>query len=583
MRQKMLTNDQMLFLQSEKQLLTDALLKLDGLGLSEESMEALRRALLQLDELFLLVVVGEFNAGKSAMINALLGETVLKEGVTPTTSRVTLLRYGEERTEQIVNNGFAIVTHPVPFLEVINIVDSPGTNAIIREHELLTNEYVPRSDLVLFATSADRPLTESERQFMQKILAWGKKLTLVVNKADILDTPQAKTEVRSFVMDHVIQILGFVPELFLVSARLAQQAQKQTDPAEKARLKAESGFEALERYITETLDDKKRLELKLRNPLGVLENLSNLAEANNLAQIEDLLEDNTLVDQIETVIRQYEKELRAEVPPRLAEVENILQRFELRGQEFFDDTFRLTNITTLAKAEKVKEKFEKEVVADVSGEVDEKVHNLIDWLVDKDLHTWYQVAGALDRRQAASNRDLPAGGENPHISKRAELISSVGSTIKRIINDYDHQKEADQLNDMVKDTLAQTALLEVGALGIGALVATIITSRALDVTGIVAAGALAVLGLFVIPFKRKQAKEQFKQKMDELREKLMSTLRSAFTSEFEGSIKRLEDRVAPYTQYVHEERLRLEHENQILEELKQHRLTLQNKIDKIIA
>lgn len=43
MRQKMLTNDQMLFLQSEKQLLTDALLKLDGLGLSEESMQALAR------------------------------------------------------------------------------------------------------------------------------------------------------------------------------------------------------------------------------------------------------------------------------------------------------------------------------------------------------------------------------------------------------------------------------------------------------------------------------------------------------------------------------------------------------------
>lgn len=578
-----LNNEQFLFLQQEKQTLTESLLTLSELKLAPELIETLKQAILQLDEFFLLVTVGEFNAGKSALINALLGARVLKEGVTPTTARVTLVRYGDTEEEQIINDGFAIYTYPLPLLQHLNIVDSPGTNAIIREHEILTNEYVPRSDLVLFVTSADRPMTESERQFLQKILAWGKKIILVVNKADILEADRSINEVRGFVLDAARKILSEEPELFMVSAKLGQKAAQTNEPEVRTHLWAVSGLAALENYITHSLDDKKRLELKLRSPLGVLTNVNSQALANNEAQKQDLQADSQLVALIESAINNYERELQAEISPRLAEVESVLQRFELRGQEFFDDTFRLTNITTLAKAEKVKEKFEKEVVADVSGEVDEKVHNLIDWLVDKDLHTWYQVAGALDRRQAASNRDLPAGGENPHISKRAELISSVGSTIKRIINDYDHQKEADQLNDMVKDTLAQTALLEVGALGIGALVATIITSRALDVTGIVAAGALAVLGLFVIPFKRKQAKEQFKQKMDELREKLMSTLRSAFTSEFEGSIKRLEDRVAPYTQYVHEERSRLEHENQILEELKQHRLTLQNKIDKIIA
>src|SRR5712675_1987611 len=54
----------------------------------------LRQAELDLDELFLLVVVGEFNSGKSAFINALLGLRVLEEGVTPTTTRIGLLKYG---------------------------------------------------------------------------------------------------------------------------------------------------------------------------------------------------------------------------------------------------------------------------------------------------------------------------------------------------------------------------------------------------------------------------------------------------------------------------------------------------------
>ena len=51
----------------------------------------------QLDERFLLVVVGEFNAGKSAFINALVGSSFLVEGVTPTTAHLHVLRYGDTR------------------------------------------------------------------------------------------------------------------------------------------------------------------------------------------------------------------------------------------------------------------------------------------------------------------------------------------------------------------------------------------------------------------------------------------------------------------------------------------------------
>jgi len=187
MQGTMLSNEQMLFLQQEKQQLNIAKRILSDFNLPEKALNALGEAILQLDELFLIVVVGEYNAGKSALINALLGDHVLEEGVTPTTTRVTLVRWGEALSEQIVNEDFAIVTYPLELLKELNLIDSPGTNAIIRRHELLTTEYVPRSDLVLFTTSADRPLTESECQFLEKILAWGKKIVMVINKADILE------------------------------------------------------------------------------------------------------------------------------------------------------------------------------------------------------------------------------------------------------------------------------------------------------------------------------------------------------------------------------------------------------------
>ncbi|HOG77635.1 MAG TPA: dynamin family protein [Anaerolineaceae bacterium] len=550
MRQTLLTNDQLLHLQREKEVLNEALGRLSAFELPKDALGALEKAARQLDELFLIVVVGEFNSGKSALINALLGERVLREGVTPTTARVTLVRWGEKPGEQIVDEGFAIFTYPLEMLKELNIVDSPGTNAIIRQHEILTNEYVPRSDLVLFTTSADRPLTESERLFLEKILSWGKKIVLVVNKADILENQEAVEEVRSFVSQHTAGILGSEPELFVVSAKLGQKALLAESADQKTVLRAESGMDALETYITETLDDRARLGLKLNSPLGVAENVLRQAQELNQEQAKELEADTRLVTDLEGMLGAYDKALQSETAPRLAEVENVLQRFETRGQDFFDNTLRLTNIGNLTKSDKIKAKFEQEVLAEVPQEIDEKVRGMIDWLVDKDLNVWYQVMGALERRQAADRANLDGSHLSAQAERRKDLMESVGQTIRGIVNSYNRKKEAEELSAFVEGAVAQTALFEVGAVGLGALVATALFSSAMDVTGIVAAGTLAILGLFVIPYKRKQVKQSFKEKMEELRANLMSTLSGTFSRESELAIRRLNDKISPYTAEV---------------------------------
>ena len=74
-------------------------------GAASDDQAALAASMRQLDELFLLVVVGEFNAGKSAFINALLGQPVLEEGVTPTTAQIQLLRYGDAACRATTTDG----------------------------------------------------------------------------------------------------------------------------------------------------------------------------------------------------------------------------------------------------------------------------------------------------------------------------------------------------------------------------------------------------------------------------------------------------------------------------------------------
>ena len=84
--------------------------------------ESVRR----LDELFLIVVVGEFNAGKSSFINALIGRKVLEEGATPTTRRVQVLAYGPEPGTGTTRGGVDVVYAPVEALRDLHIVDTPG-------------------------------------------------------------------------------------------------------------------------------------------------------------------------------------------------------------------------------------------------------------------------------------------------------------------------------------------------------------------------------------------------------------------------------------------------------------------------
>jgi ribosome biogenesis GTPase A len=121
MRQTVLSDQQAQFLRDEKEALSGFQLAMAEFDLPREALDSLQKAILQLDELFLIVVVGEFNSGKSALINSLLGQKVLAEGVTPTTSRITLVKWSEQAAEKVVDENFSIYTYPLSLLIAIDL------------------------------------------------------------------------------------------------------------------------------------------------------------------------------------------------------------------------------------------------------------------------------------------------------------------------------------------------------------------------------------------------------------------------------------------------------------------------------
>lgn len=517
-----------------------------GPDVSTEDLRHFDEAREQLAGLFLLVIAGEFNSGKSSFINALLGERVLPEGVTPTTDRINLLRHGDEPGEELVEAYLLERRHPAELLRDLHIVDTPGTNAVIREHEELTRDFVPRSDLVLFVTSADRPFTESERGFLEQIRAWGKKIVFILNKIDLLTDAGERQQVIDFVRQNGEQLLGEPPLVFPVSARLAKDARATGDETGWAA----SGFAVVDDYLVNTLDQEERVRLKLLNPLNVGLTLAGRYKEVAFERLKLLADDVATLQNIDTQLGEYHQEMLRDFEPRLARLDVLLSDMELRGMNFFDERIRLNRVWQLRNTEDIRKDFERDVVGDTARQIDEEVGRVIDWIVGRNLRLWQDLGAYIDRRQMSRHRDVLIGEVGGGFDyNRQALLNSIGRTANEAVSSYNREAEARRLADEVSASSGYTLAAGAGV-GLGVLLTALVSGVAADITGILLATTLAITGLYVIPNKRRQAKEDFARKIRDLRTRLREALTRQVHTAIQDSTERVNESIAPYRRFV---------------------------------
>ena len=220
-------------------------------GLSELQGPNLARLIGKLREnRFNLVVLGAFKRGKSTLINALLGESLLPTAIVPLTSVVTVLGYGEhlnievlfhhgerekisqpELVEYITEKGNprnqkrvreVAITYPSDYLkDGVRVIDTPGVGSVYSHNTEVAFNYLPQVDAAIFVVTVDPPLSAAEQEFLKDIREYVHKLFVVLNKVDYVEEAQ-----RQEALEFTTQVLqaNLATEhvmIFPLSAKLA--------------------------------------------------------------------------------------------------------------------------------------------------------------------------------------------------------------------------------------------------------------------------------------------------------------------------------------------------------------------------
>jgi small GTP-binding protein len=573
----------------------DLLARAEG---AHEDIERLARLVNEMDELFLLVVAGEYNAGKSTFINALLGDEVFAMGDLPTTREISILRYGEPGPAKPSAKHTLIYHYPLDVLRDLEIVDTPGTNSLERMEEMVTRDFVPRADLVLFVTSLLQPLTASELDFLGLIRQWGKKVIFVVNGVDRRNSDEQIDRVREYIVREITKRLGGPePATWFVSSREALQARlaardgggggsgrgggrgdeggggeggdggsavdsaaaSSSDDVSLA-LDPRNEFPALERYLLETLRDNERVRLKLLSPVGVLRKVldGNLGILGTRLGV--MRDDSRVLGSVREQLDAYTAEMRTDAERYQIELRSVLNEVERRGRTWLENNIRIGNIKLLRNKDAVENRFRNEVVADSPREIEEVVHRMVDWTVKRNLRLWSAIFAELDAHMARLRESgaLAGHADSEFQYNREELFTRLRQPVEQRLGAFDAEREARGIVQSMRDALTQAFGVNVLAVGLGAVIVTVFTTMAIDITGILTATLFAIAGWLIIPARRRRLIRELEERIAKLSEDLSAILAAKFDEQLGRYRQQLLDVVQPYERFLEVERVKLE-------------------------
>lgn len=409
--------------ESEIRLLSDIGTTLGSLGENTEERQRLLDVAQDLrDMFFLVVVIGEFNAGKSTFVNSLLGDSLLPMGITPTTEAIELIRYGDvpNRTPVMREDGIREWVHPNTGAPGVAVVDTPGTGSVFQKHERTARSFLHRSDLVIFVISAKRAFAETERLYLELAKNYGKKVILVVNQIDLLQ-PKEQNEVRRFIEHQVEELLDMRPLLFMVSAKEALAAAKSGGPV----IGDPGGMEAVRAHLRGVFNEAPPAKQKLLSQLDMASRLVKDYQTTVQRKVELVQTDTNKVREVQQELDQQSVGLDAQLRGARAEIDKVFEGMRLRGMNFIDTNLSFRKIGRAPKREALQAEFQDVVIGRALRDVTEATNGYINAVIDNSRLYWRGVIDRLNQLRDLLDQELTGLDAGVYAEQREALQDAI--------------------------------------------------------------------------------------------------------------------------------------------------------------
>ena len=369
-----------------------ALCKLgENSGVNPARLAVLQNLMASLKDPFLFVVVGEVNAGKSTMLNALFGSDFCSSGPLPTTDRISFFKYGKEAHDFEVTDTLREIYRPEEFLKDFNIVDTPGTNSIESGHQQITEHFLPMADLVLFTFSVTNPWGASAWDLLDRIHhQWKKKIVFVLQQCD-LRTDEEVVAILDHLRKTAAHRFGQFFPTFAISARQAFLAK--TSGLQNEELWRASRFASVEQFISDVVESSEVRLTKLINAWrGACYVLGEIKD--KLATASEIIRaDNELLSGLEHAAEYQEKRTQGKFEPLFEAFDKSYMAAGLQAEPVLEDRFRL--LSSLMPAGKTAEEIEGLIVATTMKAVRRNIGEAADAVEDDVNQLWERIAAEM--------------------------------------------------------------------------------------------------------------------------------------------------------------------------------------------
>lgn len=453
---------------------------------NKELMETVSGLRSRIRDPFMFVVVGEVKAGKSSFINALLkaDREICKVAPMPMTDTIQQILYGTEESEVYINPYFKRVFIPADILKEIAIVDTPGTNTIVANHQEITERFIPSSDLILFVFEAKNPYRQSAWDFFDYIKDdWRKKVIFILQQKDLL--PEADLAINErgltdFALKKGIQDV----RIFSVSAKQELEGQEEL-----------SGFAPLRTFINENILKGKAAFIKLYNNVSTAQNINERIYKGILDRKEQFLYDLNFRDDIRTTLDEQERKSKLQVDVLIENLLAAYDRATLKTEKELDlglgmfNMVRRSILSVFSKNTSVKD-WLSSLLNDLEKNLQIELQNKLSSGITDIADNIQQMGKIIDLKIRNSRTILKDNHElfAEIAERRANVFRDLQDTFNNFLNRTDTYSQADLFPG--QESLSPQIAGGTGMGIVGIVLAAIAKGTIFDVTG----GILSGLG-----------------------------------------------------------------------------------------